>query len=281
MIQPLQSGDAFLADVRQAQQDQGALHVWWLGQSGFFVQWQGRHLLFDPYLSDSLTKKYADTDKPHVRMTARVIEPGRLNFVDIATSTHNHTDHLDAETLGPLREANPDVRIVVPEANRAFAADRLGVDPKELVGLDAGTSATVAGFKLTGVPAAHEALEQDEKGRHRFLGYIAEVGPWALYHSGDTLRYDGMTEALSAWDIDVAMLPINGKKPERRVAGNLDGPEAAALAKDIGAGCVIPCHYEMFKFNTAPPDPFIEACERLGQPYRVLQAGERWSGRKG
>ena len=280
MIQPLQSGDAFLADVRQAQQDQGALHVWWLGQSGFFVQWQGRHLLFDPYLSDSLTKKYADTDKPHVRMTARVIEPGRLDFVDAVTSTHNHTDHLDAETLGPLREANPDVRLVVPEANRTFAADRLNIDPEMLIGLDAGTFATVAGFKLTGVPAAHEALDQDEEGRHRFLGYVAEVGPWTLYHSGDTMRYDGMADALSAWDIDVAMLPINGKKPERRVAGNLDGSEAAALAKEIGAGVVIPCHYDMFEFNTASPDAFVTACEKLDQPYRVLRAGERWTGRK-
>ena len=85
-------------------------------------------------------------------------------------------------------------------------------------------------------PAAHEELEQDEHGRHRFLGYIAEAGPWTLYHSGDTMRYDGMTDVLSAWDVDVAMLPINGKKPERHVAGNLDGPEAAALAKEIGRG---------------------------------------------
>ncbi|MGI9175667.1 MAG: MBL fold metallo-hydrolase, partial [Rhodothermales bacterium] len=79
MIQPLQSGDAFLTDVRHARQEPDTLHVWWLGQSGFLVQWQGRYLLFDPYLSDSLTKKYADTDKPHVRMTARVVEPGRLD----------------------------------------------------------------------------------------------------------------------------------------------------------------------------------------------------------
>ena len=139
----------------------------------------------------------------------------------------------------------------------------------------------VAGFKLTGVPAAHEELEKDEDGRHRFLGYVAETGPWTLYHSGDTVRYDGMAEALSPWDIDVAFLPINGKKPERRVAGNLDGPQAAALAKEIGAGLAIPCHYEMFAFNTAPPDAFVAACEGLGQPYKVLRAGERWSGRKG
>ena len=126
-----------------------------------------------------------------------------------------------------------------------------------------------------------KTLDQDEHGRHRFLGYVAEAGPWTLYHSGDTLRYDDMADALSAWTIDVAMLPINGKKPERRVAGNLDGPEAAALAKDIRAGVVIPCHYGMFEFNTASPDAFVAACEKLSQPYRVLKAGERWSGRKG
>ena len=43
----------------------------------------------------------------------------------------------------------------------------------------------------------------------------------------------------------------------------------------IGAGLVIPCHYDMFEFNTATPENFVEACERLGQGYRVLENGER------
>ena len=71
------------------------------------MQWNGRHLLLDPYLSESLTKKYAATDKPHVRMTRRVVAPERLDFVDVVTSSHNHTDHLDGETLGPLRARQP------------------------------------------------------------------------------------------------------------------------------------------------------------------------------
>ena len=79
MIKPVLAGDAFLADVAAAKSLADALHVWWLGQSGFLVQWHGRHLLLDPYLSDSLTLKYAATDKPHVRMTERVIEPERLD----------------------------------------------------------------------------------------------------------------------------------------------------------------------------------------------------------
>jgi L-ascorbate metabolism protein UlaG (beta-lactamase superfamily) len=61
------------------------------------------------------------------------------------------------------------------------------------------------------------------------------------------------------------------------VAGNLDGPEAAQLAHDIGARCVVPCHYEMFAFNTARPDAFVAACERLGQRHLVLRAGARWT----
>ena len=83
MIEPALRDDAFLADVAGAAREaEGTdrFHLWWLGQSGFLVQWRGYHLLLDPYLSDSLTRKYAGTDKPHVRMTARVVDPERLAF---------------------------------------------------------------------------------------------------------------------------------------------------------------------------------------------------------
>jgi L-ascorbate metabolism protein UlaG (beta-lactamase superfamily) len=280
MIQPLLSDDEFLADVESARQQPSTLHLWWLGQSGFLIQWQGQHLLLDPYLSDSLTTKYANTDKLHIRMTARVIAPERLDFVDVVTSSHNHTDHLDGETLLPLLQANPNLALVIPEANRAFVAERLGCDPAWPLGVDDGTTVSAGGFTITGVPAAHERFDQDDQGRHRFLGYIVRCGSWTLYHSGDTIWYEGMVEKLRRWSIDVAMLPINGRSPERRVAGNLDGVEAATLAREIGAGLVIPCHYEMFTFNTASPDGFVAACQGNGQQYALLRAGEQWSGRK-
>src|SRR4249920_3758798 len=127
MIQPFFQDEAFLADVRAAREYSNDVHLWWLGQSGFLVQWQGRHLLFDPYLSDSLTHKYATTDKPHVRMTERVVAPERLNFIDVVTSSHNHTDHLDRDTLVPLMGANARLELVIPEANREFVASRLGI----------------------------------------------------------------------------------------------------------------------------------------------------------
>ena len=88
LIEPALADDAFLAAVAGA--DDRALHIWWLGQSGFLLRWQGRHLLLDPYLSDSLTRKYAGTDRPHVRMTRRVVAPERLGFVDVVAVSYTH-----------------------------------------------------------------------------------------------------------------------------------------------------------------------------------------------
>jgi L-ascorbate metabolism protein UlaG (beta-lactamase superfamily) len=284
MKKPMLQGAAFLDDVVAARQNPAALHLWWLGQSGFLVQWQGRHLLLDPYLSDSLTRKYAQTDKPHVRMTERVVDPGDLDFIDVVTSSHSHTDHLDAETLLPIMAANPGLQMVVPAANRAVVAERLGCDPDWPLTLDDGEEVEVAGFRIFAVPAAHEQIERDKQGRCKYLGYVVsclEAGThqvaWTIYHSGDTMRYQGMIETLLRLRIDVALLPINGSAPERRVAGNLDGRQAAELAHAIGAKLAVPCHYDMFAFNTATPDLFIATCERLRQAYAVFESGERRS----
>jgi L-ascorbate metabolism protein UlaG (beta-lactamase superfamily) len=275
MISPFLKDDAFLADLEQPAASSDELRIWWLGQSGFLLRHEGSFLLFDPYLSDSLTEKYAGTDKRHTRMTERVIAPERLRSLAVITSSHNHTDHLDAATLLPLFAANPGAQFVIPEANREFVAERLGCEVGWPIGVDAGQSVIVAGWQLTGIASAHNELERDAAGRHRFLGYVARRGPWTIYHSGDTLRYEGLSDTLAEFAPDVALLPINGNKPERRVAGNMDGCEAAQLASNIGAGLVIPHHFETFEFNTADPrELFIPECERLHQWCRVLRAGE-------
>ena len=94
--------------------DGPGFYLWWLGQSGFLLQWNGRRVLIDPYLSDSLTKKYEHTDKPHVRMSERVIDPDLFRGIDVVTSSHNHTDHLDAETLVPIFRNNPGASFIIP-----------------------------------------------------------------------------------------------------------------------------------------------------------------------
>jgi len=267
--------EEFLADVRAAPTAEDVLHMWWLGQSGFLLQHEGRFLLMDPYLSDSLTRKYAATDKPHVRMAQRVVDPSRLDFVETVTASHGHTDHLDPDTLRPLLAANPRLRLIAPEAIRALAAERSGIDESRPIGLNAGQTCDLVGFTLTAVPSAHDTLETDQSGHHRYLGYVVEAGPWRIYHSGDTRLWDGMAEQLAGFDLDAGLLPINGWSAERRVPGNLSIDEAVDLGVKARMRRVVPHHYDMFEFNTADPAAFLARARAHGLPPVVLRLGER------
>jgi L-ascorbate metabolism protein UlaG (beta-lactamase superfamily) len=129
-------------------------------------------------------------------------------------------------------------------------------------------------MEFHGIAAAHNTVERDEQGRCKFLGYVARVGGRTIYHSGDTLLHDGLVAALKPFAPDVALVPINGNQPERRVAGNLDGREAAQLAHAIGARLAVPHHFDLFEFNTASPAEFETECRRLGQAFRTLGNGE-------
>ena len=269
----------FLVDVQNASESPDDFHLWWLGQSGFLIKWGNQFILLDPYLSDSLTAKYSQTEKPHVRITEQVIDPIKLSFVDLVTSSHNHTDHLDCETLTKISESSErTIKLVLPQANVGFANNRLRENPNiQLVGINESHPIAIGDFSINGIAAAHNEIERDENGNPKFMGLIISFGQWSIYHSGDTLWHPELTSELLKFSIDVAIVPINGNKPERKVAGNLNGSEAAAISKAINAKIAIPHHFDMFEFNTADPVEFTTICNQLGQRYKVLQNGQRWS----
>lgn len=277
LIKAVKKDRELVNEIDSLATDEKKLHLWWLGQSGFLLQWKGKRVLIDPYLSDSLTKKYAITDKPHTRMSERVIDPELLKNILIVSSSHNHTDHLDAETLIPVLKNSPGIKLIIPEANRDFVADRAKCKREMPVGLNDGRSVSIGEFTFHGIPAKHNEIERDEQGNCKYMGYVIGFGDYKIYHSGDTLWFDGMVDLLKPFHVDVALLPINGNDPSRKVAGNLDCREAAELGKAIDAGCVIPCHYDMFTFNTASVSDFVNEAEKINQPYKVLKGGERFS----
>ena len=62
--------------------------------------------------------------------------------------------------------------------------------------------------------------------------------------------------------------------------GRSGGWRAISMAKLLRdwdgtlARLVVPCHFDMFEFNTASTDEFTAECQRLGQPYKILENGE-------
>lgn len=260
MIEPLLSDDAFLADLEDATASPD-LNLWWLGQSGYIIQ-QGVRICIDPYLSDSLTRKYSTTEKPHVRLSRRVVDPARLSNLSLVMSTHAHTDHLDADTLRAIfsNPTNSAASLIYPREAEEMVKERLGgftPNPQPMVPQD---QLNLAGLSITAIRSSH--------GQIPALGYVI-AGKFTVYHSGDGIVYPGLADHLKNFKIDVAILPINGK------LDNMDGIAAANLAKETGALIAIPCHYDMFEFNTVSPDVFTRECERIGQPYIVPKLGER------
>ena len=271
MIIPAHRDAQFVERVHAAMAQRDAVTLWWLGQSGYLVHHDGVCIAIDPYLSDSLTAKYASTDKPHLRLSERVVDPALLTMVSLVTSSHNHTDHLDATTYRAIRTVQPQVQLACGAANVAFAAERMQIPVSTVVGLTEAVAYRYGPFLIHVVPAAHNELLRDAAGHPLAIGLVIEVAGRVIYHSGDTLRYEGMAESLRRWHIDVALLPINGNDPGRGVAGNLSALEAAQLAEDINATTVVPCHYDLFAFNTADPRPFSQAA---GPRARVLAIGD-------
>lgn len=277
LIKAVKKNEELISEMDSLLQDENGFHLWWLGQSGYLLQWNGKRILIDPYLSDSLTKKYAATDKPHTRISELVLKPELLKNISVVTSSHNHTDHLDAETLIPVLKNNPSIKFIIPEANRNFVAERVKCAIDFPIGLNDGKSITISGFTFHGIPAKHNEIDRDENGNCKYMGYVIEFGMYKIYHSGDTLWFDEMVDMLKPFNVDVALLPINGNKPERKVAGNLDCKEAAALGKAINAKYVIPCHYDMFEFNTADVNGFIKEAEKINQRFVILKGGDKFS----
>jgi L-ascorbate metabolism protein UlaG (beta-lactamase superfamily) len=254
-----------------------ALH--WLGQAGFVIEGAGRRLVIDPYLSDSLARKYAGRLYPHERMMAAPVSPLQLGAVDLVLSTHQHTDHMDPDSLAPLLAQQPHLRLVAPRACRDEARRRAGIGDERLLLVDAGERiAPLPGVAVIATRAAHETLERDQAGRHRFLGYVIEIAGCRIWHAGDTVPFDGMVAEVAALEPDIALLPVNGRSAAllaNGVPGNLALDEAIGIGRDVGARAIIAHHFGMFEFNTADPATIDQAAMRLaenGAGTRLLRA---------
>ena len=110
---------------------------------------------------------------------------------------------------------------------------------------------------MEAVASAHEQLKVNAKGEHHYLGYILGSDDIRLYHSGDCVPYCGLGELLLARQIDVALLPINGRSEplsRKGIAGNFTFEEAVDLCQAARIPVLVGHHWGMFDFNTCDPE---------------------------
>lgn len=282
LIQPVQSGQQLLDDIRETKLNHGEVAIWWFGQSGYAIKTASALFYVDLYLSEHLTKKYADTEKPHIRMTEAPLRGKDLQDVKLIFASHKHSDHLDPGSISDIFANNPDVQLVLPASLKAYAMETLSLDDARLIPTTGDETLSFDNLIVQILPSAHPDLAQDEHS-YLFIGFVFEVDGVTIYHSGDTLAYDGLADRLKPYNIDIAFLPINGtdeRRSQLHVPPNMNSDDALHLAKEIGDPLIIPHHYDMFTFNTVDVSLFEAKANATEQAYKVMQCGEKFLWKK-
>jgi L-ascorbate 6-phosphate lactonase len=229
----------------------------WLGQAGFRLEVDGASVVIDPWVS------------PHEDRLIPAPPPAlAADGVDCVLITHEHLDHLDLPFLPLLLDRSPDATVVLPLPLTSLvesivpAGQIVGVQPNEVLELE--------GLEVHVVPAIHGVTMEDAYGDGssigglpRFVGYVLGTND-RIYHAGDTIVTDEVAGALQHLDVDVALLPINGRDDERHargIIGNMDAHEAVELALGMRASRLVPYHWDGFAGNTVPPGTAVDAAD--------------------
>jgi L-ascorbate metabolism protein UlaG (beta-lactamase superfamily) len=233
------------------------MQIQYLGQAGLLVQGNQSQLLIDPYLSDFVVTGGYGSAAMFSRNFPPPVNPEELTKIDVVFVTHDHADHCDLDTLKAVGEKNPRCMFIGP----APARDHLRqLDSIAVQLFSSFAEAKLAGMDFSVVPAAHPGLEYDPRTMEPLaVGYVIRVDGVVLYHSGDTVLYDGMKENILApfGKVDIACLPVNGRDEQREamgIVGNLNAGESVELALSLGATHMIPMHNDLFSVNQDDPD---------------------------
>ena len=242
----MKTGRDLVADMDSTPVATGDAVFWWLGQHAFTVKTAAGVLYFDPYLSPLSS-----------RQVAPLLRPGELSNATMVFGSHDHADHIDRPALPAIAEASRHARFVMPK----IVAAQLGFARERVIGLDAEEVWEADDIRVTAIAAAHEHFDRDPTTGHPYLGYIVRAGNVTLYHSGDTVRYEGLETRLRRQPIDIAFLPINGRDARRLAAGcigNMTYQEAVDLAGAVRPRLTVPGHYDMFASNSENPALFAD-----------------------
>jgi L-ascorbate metabolism protein UlaG (beta-lactamase superfamily) len=102
-------------------------------------------------------------------------------------------------------------------------------------------------------------------------GLVIKIGGTTVYHAGDTCLFGDMKLIAQRSDIDVALLPIGGHY-------TMDRRDAVVAVEFVGAGTVIPMHYDTFPAIEADAQAFkSEVEEKTSSTVVVLSPGESHS----
>ncbi|GDX52235.1 UPF0173 metal-dependent hydrolase [Bacteroidota bacterium] len=221
------------------------MNLTYYGHSCFGVEVNGKHLLFDPFISQNpLAKNIDNTKIPS----------------DYILISHAHQDHLaDVEAIAKRTNAK-----IISNYEIVSYYEKKGMKGH---GMNFGGSWQFDFGKVTYVVAIHSSQFPDGTFGGNPGGFIVESKEGNFYFAGDTALTMDMKLIGVRYKLDFALLPIGNNY-------TMDYFDAATCAEFIECDKIIGMHYDTFTPIKIDHENAIEEFERNGKELSLMKIGE-------
>jgi L-ascorbate metabolism protein UlaG (beta-lactamase superfamily) len=224
------------------------MDIRFLGHACFELTDGDTRVLVDPFL----------TGNPKAAVEAGDVDPTHIFL------THGHADHI-GDTVDIAKRTGAQTIAIVELANELGES---GVE--NVVDPNIGGTIEFEGGWVRLTPAWHTAVSPNGTA-HMPAGLVINLGGTTVYHLGDTALFSDLALPARRDKIDVALMCIGGHY-------TMDRHDGVAAAELVGAGTVIPCHYDTFPPIETDAEAFKSDVEsKTSSKVAVLAPGETFS----
>jgi L-ascorbate metabolism protein UlaG (beta-lactamase superfamily) len=214
-------------------------------------------VLVDPFLKPN---------NPAAVLTGEEVEPTQIAI------SHGHVDHM-ADAVGVATRSGAECVAIVEIANWLEEQGVENVYDPNLGGtveFDWGWVKLVPAWHTSTIAGSSEAPFSPTPGTVTGTpaGLLIHIGGKTIYHAGDTCLFGDMKLIAERNPVDIALLPIGGHY-------TMDRHDAVVAVEFIGAGTVIPMHYDTFPPIATDSDAFKSDVEsKTSSQVVLLKPGE-------
>jgi L-ascorbate metabolism protein UlaG (beta-lactamase superfamily) len=226
------------------------MDIRWIGHATFELSDGPARVLIDPFLAPN---------NPVASVSADDVDPTHILI------THGHSDHV-ADALAVAKRTGAHC---VAQVELASWLGEQGVENTYDPNLGGTIEFDWGWVKL--VQAFHTGTLPDGTVVGGQVGLVVNIGGTTVYHLGDTCLFGDLRLIGERTPVDVALIPIGGHY-------TMDRHDGAVAAELVGAGTVIPMHYNTFPPIETDAQAFKADVEaKTSSQVAVLAPGESWS----